>query len=85
LLKTNGFGNYLNKKSAAKVGLLPRTLAEKSLAVGNAALAGASMLLLNSELRSTSEDISKSAKILELSTNPIFSDKYISGMMLGEV
>ena len=78
------FGNYLNKESAAVIGLLPRELAEKSRSVGNAALGGASMLLLNENLREKAADIAKNAVILDLSTSPVFSEQYMSGMMLEE-
>ena len=80
-----GFGNYLNKKSAARIGLLPVDLAESSKAVGNAALAGASMILLNDVIKERAEEIARSANTLDLSTNPVFSDQYMSGMMLEEV
>ena len=80
-----GFGNYLNKKNAAKIGLLPKDLTEGSKTVGNAALAGAAMILLNAEIKEKGEKIASSANTLDLSTNPVFSDQYMSGMMLGEV
>ena len=80
-----GFGNYLNKASAAKIGLLPDALARVSKAVGNAALTGAAMILLNTGIKDEAEEIAKKAKTLDLSTSPVFSDQYMSGMMLGEV
>ena len=80
-----GFGNYLNKESASRIGLLPKELAKNSKVVGNAALAGASMMLLNINARREAEGFVKNAKILDLSTNPIFSDCYMSAMMLEEI
>ena len=79
-----GFGNYLNRENAARIGLLPRALAEGSVTVGNAALAGASMLLLCKDLWLRAEEIAKSAKVLELSAHPSFTEYFISGMMLEE-
>ena len=75
-----GFGNYLNPESAVRIGLLPKKLATKIQTVGNAALAGASMLLLGAVLPSAPM---QQAVALELSSNPVFSDFYMSGMMLG--
>jgi uncharacterized 2Fe-2S/4Fe-4S cluster protein (DUF4445 family) len=75
-----GFGNYLNRQSAMKIGLLPKELAERSVTVGNAALSGASMLLLNPSLKSTLDGLIKNAKVLDLSVSSVFSDYYISGM-----
>ena len=80
-----GFGNYLNKESALKIGLLPRKLAQHSYAVGNAALGGAAMLLLNSDMKAIAENISQNADVLDLSANKVFSDYYINGMFLGEI
>lgn len=80
-----GFGNYLNKKSAAKIGLLPCALALNSETVGNAALAGASMLILNASLKEKAQLIASRAETLELSTNKGFSEHFMMGMMFEEV
>ena len=77
-----GFGNYLNMQSAAKIGLLPAELSKNANAVGNAALGGASMILLNTDIKKEAETLVKGAKVLDLSTNPTFSEHYISGMSL---
>lgn len=81
LFIAGGFGNYLNKKSAARIGLLPEKLTEKTVNIGNAALSGAEMLLLNGKLRKFAEDFSHKANVVELSTSKYFSDKFISGML----
>jgi uncharacterized 2Fe-2S/4Fe-4S cluster protein (DUF4445 family) len=75
-----GFGSYLNMKSAERIGLFPRGLSTKTLVVGNAALEGASMLLLDPTLRDDGRKIAESAKLLELSGNSTFAEKYIMGM-----
>lgn len=80
-----GFGNYLNKESAAKIGLLPKALVKSSHTVGNAALGGAAMLLLNSDVRVKAEYMSKNANVLDLSTSVVFSEYYMKGMTLSEV
>lgn len=85
LYLAGGFGNYINKESAVKIGLFPRKLAEKVMPVGNAALAGACMLLLNEELRTVAADIAEKAVTLDLSVNRVFSELYMSGMLLEEI
>ncbi len=80
-----GFGNYLNKKSAAKIGLLPTSLAKNSETVGNAALEGASMLLLNANMSEKARGLAEKAETLELSTNKVFSEYFMMGMMFEEV
>lgn len=77
-----GFGNYLNVHSASRIGLLPTDLAKNSKAVGNSALTGASMMLLNTEKRDGAGKLVQNAELLELSANPTFSDKYMMGMIL---
>lgn len=80
-----GFGNYLNKKSAAKIGLLPSSLAENSETVGNSALEGAAMLLLDASIMETAREIALSATTLELSTHKGFSEHFMMGMMFEEI
>lgn len=76
-----GFGNYLNKRNAARIGLLPKSLATKSVSVGNAALSGASMILLNSDFKKKAEAIAKAANVAELSTDQFFAEEYVTGML----
>ena len=77
-----GFGSYLNKINAARIGLIPAQLTEKATAVGNAALAGASMLLLNNAYRAECACFAQHANTIELSSNPLFSELYMTGMTL---
>ena len=80
-----GFGSYLNLESASRIGLIPRALKDKAVTVGNAALTGAVRLLLDRGAREAAERLARDAVTLELSSNPIFSDLYTSGMMLEEI
>lgn len=80
-----GFGSYLNRKNAVKIGLIPKALSEKMKTVGNAALGGAAIMLLDKNSRSQAEYLAKSTTTVELSANPLFSEKYMNSMMLEEV
>ena len=80
-----GFGSYLNKRSAVKIGLLPLKLTEVSSTVGNAALSGAAMLLLNSRIKDTAAILAQNAEILDLSVNPVFAEYYVAGMLFGQI
>lgn len=79
-----GFGKYLNLKNAVKIGLLPHIPGERIRLLGNAALSGASMLLLSKDLKTECEGIARSAVLTELSTNPYFAEEYMMGMMFHE-
>ena len=76
-----GFGSYLNVKNACKIGLLPLELTDRVTVLGNAALTGAAMLLLCSDLRSVCETIARETQIVELATNPVFVNEYMERMM----
>lgn len=80
-----GFGSYLNKENAAKIGLIPKAMYRAVKAVGNAALGGAAMMLLNKKARDIALCLAKDAVTVELSTDPLFSEKYILSMPLKEI
>jgi len=79
-----GFGSYLNIKNGIAIGLIPQELDGRINVVGNAALSGASLLLLDSNARNKAESIAKEADAIELSTNKGFSERYMYGMLFGE-
>lgn len=81
MLIAGGFGNYLNVENACEIGLLPREYKDKTKAVGNAALEGASMLLLSREKIKQSEDMAEKVQVLPLHNNPQFSQKYMENML----
>ena len=76
-----GFGKHLRAESCAKIGLLPPALARKCEAVGNAALAGAVRLLLNTEEQARAAAIARSSEHVNLGGNPVFNQEYIEQML----
>ena len=76
-----GFGNYLNMQSAGRIGLLPHELTDRTKTVGNAALSGAVMLLLDRRMRDDAQLLVKKSRVADLSANPIFINAYTEGMM----
>ncbi len=84
LLVAGGFGKHIRFESAAKIGLIPPALEEKAEAIGNAALAGASMLLRDVSLVEKSASIAASCNTIELNADPAFMDYYTTGMLFGE-
>lgn len=81
LIIAGGFGSYLDSRSAVNIGLLPYELKDKIRVIGNAALTGASMLLLNRSLRSETAKFVSEVTVTELSGNPLFADEYMERMM----
>ncbi len=81
LLIAGGFGSYLNVENAGRIGLIPCEMVPKVRAIGNAALSGAAMLLLNLEYRAACKKYADDAKEIELSGNSFFADEYMARMM----
>lgn len=76
-----GFGSHMDVENAAKIGLIPSELVSRTQVLGNAALAGASRLLLCNESNYELRRIVNNTKYINLSGNPTFNSKYIEQMM----
>jgi len=75
------FGNFIDKKSAVRIGLLPNLPLKKIESVGNAAGRGAEITLCSNKMREVSEEISKKVKYVELSSRPDFQEEFIKAMI----
>lgn len=80
LIIAGGFGSYLDVENAGKIGLLPTELVPVVQVVGNAALSGAAMLLLNRSFRRSCRDFT-GGTVVDLSANPVFADEYMERML----
>ncbi len=78
------FGNYINKDSALRIGILPNVDLEKIIFVGNSAGRGAELVLLNKEYMSLAEKISKEVIYIELSGRKDFQDYFVEFMYFRE-
>lgn len=81
LYLAGGFGSYINLKSAAAIGLIPDSLADKTVVLGNAAGAGAAMLLQSRPLLEETHAMAENAVTVELSSNPVFNGYYMDCML----
>lgn len=84
LAVAGGFGQYLKPENAARIGLLPEGLVSVLRTVGNAALDGAALLLLDRTAREKAQKIADSALTLELSNDPFFGQAFIDNMLFPE-
>ncbi len=75
-----GFGSRLSVPSAVAIGLIPAPLAGRARAVGNAALAGAAALLLDTRLRAKAEAIARRATLVPLGGNAAFEERFLADM-----
>ena len=83
-LIAGGFGSHLNIDSAAAIGLFPPVLKSRARGLGNAALSGASRLLLNQSARERTRMIARLARHVNLGGNPKFNQHYMDQMMFPE-
>ncbi len=74
------FGNYIDKESAIRIGLLPDVPKEKVVSIGNAAGVGVSMALLSESALEHAFSLAKYSKHIELAANPNFQDIYLGEM-----
>lgn len=80
LYLAGGFGNYIDRERASRIGLLPVEMLERMTPVGNAAGAGAQKMLLDRDSFERANAIARSMDYLELSARPDFQDRFVDGM-----
>jgi len=76
------FGNYLNKENATIIGLIPEIDLEQIKNIGNGAVAGANIALINRKARKTLDEIAYKIAYIELNAEPAFMDEYTSSTFL---
>ena len=76
------FGNSIVPGNAAAIGLIPALDPEQVIRAGNAAIEGASQMLLSMEKRKEAEAIVGITRHISLENTPDFEDLYIQGLVL---
>jgi len=76
------FGNYLDKKNATIIGLIPEIEIGQIKNIGNGAVAGANIALINRRKRKTLDDIAYKIAYIELNAEPSFMEEYTSSAFL---
>ena len=79
LYLAGGFANYIDVENAVRIGFLTNLPAERIVKVGNAALEGATILLLSVPMRRRSEALAASIEHVELETTEDFFDIFVEG------
>ncbi len=82
VILAGAFGNYIDKKSAAVLGLFPDCPLENVISVGNAAGDGARMALLNIDKRREADWIARKVEYLELTLEPDFDIIFAEAMWI---
>jgi uncharacterized 2Fe-2S/4Fe-4S cluster protein (DUF4445 family) len=76
------FGNYLDKKNATIIGLIPEIGFDQIRNIGNGAVAGANIALINRRARKTLDDIAYKIAYIELNAESSFMDEYTGSTFL---
>jgi len=85
VLIAGGFGSFIRRSNAQRIGLLPRQIDHQRIQyVGNASLNGAKWALLSTEARKRAEDLARAARHVELSQDPQFQAEFAEAMIFPE-
>ncbi len=82
LYLAGGFGMHLNVAHAIEIGLLPGVREEQVRVVGNTALAGALLALVDRNTLAEMEGLRAQVEVVELNLAEGFEDRYIEHLML---
>ena len=82
VLIAGGFGNFIRRSSAQRIGLLPAGIDPQRIRyVGNTSLAGAKVALLSTEARRQGEELARRVKHVDLSTVAGFHEEFAEAML----
>jgi len=81
VLLAGAFGNFIRRSSALRIGLLPSVPKERIRFVGNAAGAGARMVLATRECREEAHRISRFVEYVELAGRSDFQQEFSTAML----
>jgi uncharacterized 2Fe-2S/4Fe-4S cluster protein (DUF4445 family) len=74
-----GFGRHLNTDASRRIGLIPNLPGDKIVQAGNAAIEGATTILLSRTKRAELEALVKRVEFCRLETHPDFFDYFVEG------
>ncbi len=81
LYLAGGFGNFIDRRSACAIGLLPPELENRIAPVGNAAGTGARMMIADQNALKRAEEVRRRMKYIELSASADFQERFADNML----
>jgi len=80
-----GFGNYIRRRNAQRIGLLPPELpVERIRFVGNTALAGGRLFVISQQAQAEAERLARTALHIDLAAEPDFPATFADSMIFPE-
>lgn len=85
VLLAGGFGNFIRRKNAQRIGLLPPQIPRHRIRYqGNTSLAGARLVAISQKARSAAEQLARQTEHVDLSTDPEFRNAFAEAMIFPE-
>lgn len=84
VLLAGAFGNFIRRRNARRIGMLPMIPRDRIRFVGNTASFGAKRVLLSSAERDGAEQIMQDTRHVDLSLNPEFQMEFSAAMIFPE-
>jgi uncharacterized 2Fe-2S/4Fe-4S cluster protein (DUF4445 family) len=81
LLIAGGFGSYLNKVNAIRLGLIPDLPHNRIKIIGNAAITGAKLALISQDQRRRGQTVASEIQHLQIAETPDFQAQFIEAMI----
>jgi len=82
VLLAGGFGNFIRRNHAQRIGLLPEGIDhERIVYIGNASLSGAKWALLSTDARKRAEALARQTQHIDLSRDPDFQMVFAEAMI----
>lgn len=80
VLLAGAFGNYMDPRSACRIGMIPPVLLERIRPIGNAAGAGARCCAVSRDAYEYSKVLAENTEFLELASRPEFQDCFVDAL-----
>jgi uncharacterized 2Fe-2S/4Fe-4S cluster protein (DUF4445 family) len=82
VLVAGGFGNFIRRKNAQRIGLLPHQIPRQRIRYqGNTSLAGARLAAVSQKARQAAEQLARQTEHVDLSSDPHFSWAFAESMI----
>ena len=80
VLLAGAFGNYMDPRSACRIGMIPPALLDRIKPIGNAAGEGAKICAVSREAYEYSKRLAAQTEFLELASRPEFQDCFVDAL-----
>ncbi len=81
LCLAGGFGSYIDKTHAMRLGLIPTLPSDRLSYIGNGALVGARLALVSGAMRQRGNQVARQAEHLQLAHTPDFQQRFSEAML----